>query len=131
MKTSKEARKVSRDLFRASLINGRLDETRVRLIGKQVVDTKPRHYAGILKEYHRMIRLELAKRHAKVESAVELQPAERENLELTLRAKYGQDLSTEFHVVPALLGGLRIQIGSSVFDSSVRERLNRFEAALS
>jgi F-type H+-transporting ATPase subunit delta len=130
MKTSKEARKVSRDLFRASLINGRLDANRVRLIGKQVVDTKPRHYAGILKEYQRMIRLELAKRHARIESAVELSPDEREKLQSTLRTKHGQDLSTEFVVVPELLGGLRIQIGSSVFDSSVRERLNRFEAAL-
>ena len=47
-----------------------------------------------------------------------------------LRAKYGKDLSTEFKVSPELLGGLRIKVGSDVFDGSVRERLNRLEDEL-
>ena len=48
-----------------------------------------------------------------------------------LKSKYGPDLSTEFRVTPELLGGVRIKIGSDVFDSSVRERLNRLEAEVS
>ena len=54
----------------------------------------------------------------------------RNQLEQTQRAKYGPDLTTEYKVTPALIGGLRVKIGSDVWDSSVRERLNRLEAQL-
>jgi F-type H+-transporting ATPase subunit delta len=130
MKIPKEARKVSRELFKASLQDGRLVEDRVRQIAQHLVSKKPRHYMDILKDYDRMVRLELAARHAVIESANELDGETRGQLEGTLRGKYGQDLTTEFKTEPALIGGLRIKIGSDVYDSTVRERLNRLDAAL-
>lgn len=130
MKIPKEARKLSRELFKASLQDGRLVEDRVRKIAQHLVSTKPRHYSDILKDYDRMVRLELAARHAVIESASELDAETRGQLEGTLRGKYGQDLTTEFKTEPALIGGLRIKIGSDVYDSTVRERLNRLDAAL-
>ena len=130
MKIAKEARKVSRELYQASLQNGRLSDERVRTIVQHIVKTKPRHYSDILKDYDRRIRLELAKRHAVIESATELDSETRGQLENTLRGKYGQDLTTEFRTEAGLIGGLRIKIGSDVYDSSVRERLNRLDAAL-
>src|SRR5947209_8706376 len=130
MTIPKEARKVSRELFQASLKDGRIDEDRVRLIANKLIESKPRHYVEILKSFERLVRLELAKRHALVESVSELDSATREQLETTLRSKYGADLTTEFNVQPELIGGLRIKIGSNVFDSSVRERLNRLATAL-
>ena len=130
MKIPKEARKLSRELFKASLQDGRLVEDRVRKIAQHLVSTKPRHYANILKDYDRMVRLELAARHAVIESATELDSETRGQLEGTLRGKYGQDLTTEFKTEPTLIGGLRIKIGSDVYDSTVRERLNRLDAAL-
>ena len=48
-------------------------------------------------------------------------------IESSLRAKYGSEVVATFAVVPELIGGLRVRIGSDVFDSSVRERLARFE----
>jgi len=42
-----------------------------------------------------------------------------------LKAKYGSDLATDFKINPDLLGGLRIKIGSDVWDGSVRNRLTR------
>ena len=130
MKVAKEARKVSRELFQASLQDGHLSDERVRTIVQHIVKTKPRHYADILKDYDRRIRLELAKRHALIESATELDGDTRSQLESTLRGKYGQDLTTEFRTQSELIGGLRIKIGSDVYDSSVRERLSRLDAAL-
>ena len=76
------------------------------------------------------VRLEAAKHHAIVESAVELDEAMTKQLTSSLRAKYGKELSTEFKVSPELLGGLRIRVGSDVIDGSVRERLRRLEAEL-
>jgi hypothetical protein len=85
MKIPKEARKLSRELFKASLQDGRLVEDRVRKIAQHLVATKPRHYSDILKDYDRMVRLELASRHAVIESATELDDEARGQLEGTLR----------------------------------------------
>ena len=40
-----------------------------------------------------------------------------------LRKKYGNDLTTEFKTNPDLIGGLRVRVGSDVWDGSVRARL--------
>lgn len=130
MKLSKEARRMSRELFRVSFTDSKLDQSKVRTIVQEIAGAKPRHYIDILKDYQRLIRLEVEKRHAVIESAIELDEATRGQLEQTLRAKYGSDLTTEFKVTPELIAGLRIRIGSDVWDSSVRERLNRLESQL-
>ena len=130
MKISKEAKKVSRELFQASFNNGLLDHGRIRAIAAKVGESKPRHYTDILSNYERLIRLEMAKRHATIESASALDDGTRQQLESSLRAKYGADLTTEFKVAPELIGGLRVKIGSDVFDGSVKERLRQLEESL-
>lgn len=121
---------MSRELFRSSFTDSKLDSSKVRTIAQKIAEAKPRHYVDILKDYQRLVRLEVEKRHAVIESAAELDESTRTQLETTLRAKYGNDLTTEFKVTPELIGGLRVRIGSDVWDSSVRERLSRLEAQL-
>ena len=130
MKLDKDSRKLSKQLFSASFSDGRLDVSRVTAIAKEVAESKPRNALGILKEYHRLVRLEAEKHHAVIESAVELDDDMTKQLTSSLRAQYGKDLSTEFKVSPELLGGLRIRVGSDVIDGSVRERLHRLENQL-
>ena len=123
MKISKEARRLSSQLFRLSLTEGRLDRAKVSSVVQTVIKDKPRHYLGALDSFQRLVRLEIAKRHATIESAVELSPETSETVVNNLKQKYGQDLTTEFVVNPDLIGGMRIKIGSDVFDGSVRNRL--------
>jgi F-type H+-transporting ATPase subunit delta len=130
MKLDKDSRKLSKQLFAASFTEGRLDPTKVTTIAREVGQTKPRNALGILKEFQRLVRLEVEKHHAVIESAVQLDPATSNQLVASLQAKYGQELTTEFKVSPELLGGLRIKVGSDVVDGSVRERLHRLEAEL-
>ena len=125
MKLTKEARKLSKELFRASFTHAKLDEAKVRVLANSVAARKPRHYIDILKNYLRLIRLETEKHHAIIESAAALDPATAKTVVGDLKAKYGVDLSTEFKINPILLGGLRIKIGSDVWDGSVRNRLTR------
>ncbi len=47
-----------------------------------------------------------------------------------LKSKYGNDLTTEFVVNPELLGGMRVRVGSDVWDGSVRNRLERLKQQL-
>jgi F-type H+-transporting ATPase subunit delta len=131
MKLDKESRKLSKRLFQASFTNGVIDNSNVSVIAKKIVETRPRNAIGVLKEYQRLVRLEVEQHQALIESAVELDQATSEMLVGNLKAKYGADLSTEFRVTTELLGGIRIKIGSDVFDSSVRERLNRLQSQVS
>jgi F-type H+-transporting ATPase subunit delta len=130
MKLTKEVRKVSKELFRASFTDSLLDTGKVRGFVGQLVAGKPRHYVDILKNYHRLIRLELDKRHAVIESASELSPDTSERVLRDLKTKYGEGLTTDFRVNPDLIGGLRIRVGSDVWDGSVRGRLDRLDQEL-
>jgi F-type H+-transporting ATPase subunit delta len=128
MKLDKESRKLSKQLFQASFTDGRIDARKVSAVASKLVETRPRHAMGLFKEYQRLVRLEVEKRHALIESAAELDGATAAQLVENLKARYGADLTTDFRVAPELLGGIRIKIGSDVFDSSVRERLSRLES---
>ncbi len=130
MKISKEARRVSRSLYRACVADGKLDESRVRLVVNQVAASKPRAYLGILHNFRNLVATELSRSVAVVESANELDSATREQLQSGLSAKYGRKLSLEFKTTPDLLGGLRVKVGSDVWDGSVKARLAALQAAL-
>ena len=45
-------------------------------------------------------------------------------LRANLTRKYGAGLNIAFAQNPALLGGLRIKVGSDVFDNSIQARLD-------
>lgn len=124
MKISKEAKRFARELFQLSLTNGRLDASKVSGLTDQLVAEKPRGYASILREYARLARLELERRHAVVDSAAPLDEAHAASLRRELATKFGDDLTIEFRTNPELLGGLRIQVGSDVWDGTVSNRLH-------
>jgi F-type H+-transporting ATPase subunit delta len=130
MKITKEVRKITKGLLQASFTNGQLDADKVRAFATRIVAEKPRHYVDILKNYHRLIRLELDKRHAVIESAAELSQETSAHVLRDLKSKYGEGLTTDFRINPSLIGGLRIRVGSDVWDGSVRGRLDRLEQEL-
>ena len=124
MKISREARRLARELFRLSLVNGRLDASRVSEISERLSWPRSRvAYLQILKEFSRLVRLELDRRHAVIESASALDEASATNIANTLKQKFGSDITTEFRTSPGLLGGLRIKLGSDVWDGSISSRL--------
>jgi F-type H+-transporting ATPase subunit delta len=130
MKLNKEIRQRSRKMLQASFTDGQLDPGRIASLVDSLVTQKPRNYIDVLKNYKRLLRLELEKRHATIETASEVDPAMRSEIEANLKNKYGNDLSTEFHVDPQLLGGMRIRVGNDVWDGSVRNRLQRLQHEL-
>jgi len=130
MKINKEIRRLSREMLRASFTDGQLDPGRIASLVESLIARKPRNYIAVLKNYRRLLRLEVEKRHAKVETASELDSGAGAALVANLKKKYGNDLATEFIVNPQLLGGMRIQVGSDVWDGTVRGRLERLQQQL-
>lgn len=130
MKISKEARRTSRQLFRVCLVDGKLNEQNVRTVVSKVASSKPRGYIGILDNFARLVSGEIERSKAIVESAAELDSATRSGLQASLNQKYGRALELEFHVQPDLLGGIRVRVGSDVWDGSVKARLEALKNAL-
>ena len=70
-----------------------------------------------------MVRLDRDGHRAAVESATSLADDVREDVRAGLARVYGPGLETSFDQNPALIGGMRIRVGSDVYDSSVRAKL--------
>lgn len=130
MKLNKEIRQLSRKMLQASFTDGQLDRNRIASLVDSVIAEKPRNYINVLKNYKRLLRLEVEKRHATIETASEVDLAIRSEIVSNLKSKYGNDLATEFHVDPQLLGGMRVRVGNDVWDGSVRNRLQRLQHEL-
>ncbi|TMP91664.1 MAG: F0F1 ATP synthase subunit delta [Verrucomicrobia bacterium] len=130
MKINKEIRRLSREMLRASFTDGQLDPGRIASLVDSLIARKPRNYIGVLKNYRRLLRIEVEKRRARIETASEVARETSSRLVANLKKKYGGDLTTEFVVNPQLLGGMRIRVGSDVWDGSVRDRLERLEQQL-
>ena len=124
MRISRQARRDAKQLFRSCQVNGLLDDQKARQAVRQVIAQKPRGYGGILAHFHRLLKLDLERRAARVESATPLDGAMEGALRANLSRRYGAGLNFAFAQNPALLGGLRIKVGSDVFDSSIQARLD-------
>ena len=129
MKISKQARRDGKALFNTCRVNGVLDEGRVRQTVGAVIAQKPRGYVGILSHFQRLVKLDIERRSAHVESAVALSGALQESVKANLTKRYGAGLSIGFALNPALIGGLRVKVGSDVYDGSVKARLAELEAS--
>lgn len=124
MKASKQAQRDAKQLFQACLVDGALDEDRARAAVKALAEKKPRGYHGIMAHFQKLVQMDVDKRTANVSSATALDDATRGQIQTNLAKNYGDNVQVNFLEDKDLIGGLRIQIGSDVFDGSVRTRLN-------
>jgi len=65
-----------------------------------------------------------------ITSAATLNAAQQMDLRTRLRTLLGRDVDLTFQTEPSLLSGLRIRIGSTVFDSTVRGRMTALQTLL-
>lgn len=128
MKISKQARRDAKRLFNVCKVGGVLDEGRVRQTVSAVIAKKPRGFVAILSHFQRLVKLDIERRSARVESAVPTGDALQASVRANLAQRYGQGLNVTFAVNPSLIGGLRVQVGSDVFDGSVKARLAELES---
>ena len=123
MKQSRKARRAARQLYQLCLVDGLLDDGRVRLVARRVAASGRRGALPILSGFRRLVRLERDRHTAIVESAEPLAGSVRDAVQDGLARVYGRGLETSFGQNPALIGGMRIKVGSDVYDGTVRARL--------
>jgi F-type H+-transporting ATPase subunit delta len=120
---NKQARRDAKQLFRLCLANGLLDEGRVRQVVQRVSETRNRNRLNVLSVFRRLVELDFARHTATVESAVPLPSGVQASIQAGLSRVYGPGLNTSFTHNPTLIGGMRIKVGSDVYDGSVKARL--------
>lgn len=120
MKTAKQTEREARQLFRFCVVGGNLEQSRVRLVTQKVLQSKRRGYLLLLQQFHRLLEHDYARHTAEIESAVPLPSDLRTRVQNGLTDLYGPNLTWFFIHTPALIGGMRIKVGSDVYDSSVR-----------
>jgi F-type H+-transporting ATPase subunit delta len=130
MKAKRKVKRAARQLFRLCLVNGVLDEGRTRQVAQGIAASRRRGALAILSDFQRLVRLDSDRHSALVESATPLVPGMREGIQAGLTQVYGPGVEATFTENPALIGGMRIKVGSDVYDDSVRARLAALEARL-
>ncbi|OYX15872.1 MAG: F0F1 ATP synthase subunit delta [Brevundimonas diminuta] len=67
---------------------------------------------------------------AEVVSAVALSAAQTKKIQAELRAALGRDPELTARVDPTILGGLKVKVGSKLFDASLKTKLDQMTFAL-
>ena len=127
MKTAKQVEKDAKHLYRLCLVDGSLDENRVRQAVRRVLESGQRGSFALLSYFQRLVKLDCARHTATIESATPLPADLQSSVSSDIRRLYGPKLSISFEDNPALIGGMRIKVGSDVYDSSVEGRLTALE----
>ena len=130
MKVTRKARRTARHLYRLCVVNGQLEPSRVREIAERVARSGRRGSLAVLGDFQRMVRIDRDEHRAIIESATPLPDDLRNELRSDLARRYGAALETSFTENPALIAGVRIRVGSDVYDGSVRARLAAIDAGL-
>lgn len=87
-------------------------------------------FGEILNEFERLVRGDLGIDKVEWTTARVLSGEERSAVEARIHELTGKRLQATFREDPALLGGARLRIGSTVYDGSVRGRLDQLKEKL-
>jgi F-type H+-transporting ATPase subunit delta len=123
IRTTKQAKHEAKRLFGLCLVDGKLDSDLARRVVQVAIQSGHRGYLTVLRHFHRLVKLELARHTAEIETAIPLPADLQGDVRIGLVGLYGSGLTIQFGVRPDLIGGMRIKVGNDVFDESVQSRL--------
>jgi len=130
MRANKKVRRTARGLFRLCLVDGVLNQARTRQVARALATSRQRGSLRVLSDFQRLVRIERDRHTAVVESATPLTDNLREAVQSGLARTYGETLEMSFGEKPELIGGIRIRVGSDVYDGSIRAKLTALASRL-
>ena len=96
-----------------------------------VVDHQRTHILPeMIAAFQEVIRQRQGITEAQISSAVELNAAQKAEMEFALERLTGKRVEAKFSLEPGLLGGAVVRVGDTVYDGSLRSRLNELRARL-
>ncbi len=123
MAADKHTKLLAKQLFKLSLVNGAVSPEQVTGVLAWVEKSQPRHAVALLKTYQRLIATELAKSRADVEHAGPVTDASLQAIASAMTRKYQRPVAASAKANPRLIAGLRVRVGSDVYESSIAGQL--------
>ena len=117
------------DLVDALLAN-RVPVPVLRLVGLLVERGRIERLANVASEYHRMLDHERGIVQAVAKTALPLSDDETAALEKKVASMTGRTVNLKIEVDESLIGGLTVRVGDTLYDASVRGRLERLRERL-
>jgi F-type H+-transporting ATPase subunit delta len=128
MNLDRKNRQFARSLFKLSLEEGRVSESRVSEILEWVDRHKPHQATALLREYLRLITTEINRSIARVEHAGDLAPDALQKISAIFSQRYGRPIEATPVPSPDLIAGLKIRIGCDVYENSIASQLAALES---
>lgn len=120
----------SRALFDLCLTEGRLDEEKMRHLIEALKKNNSRNLRDLLAGLWKRIEHHIREHTAILESAGELSSDEVNAIFSQMEKHEGPFLKRNYRANPQLIGGMRIQIGSNVWDGSIANRLQQLQESV-
>jgi F-type H+-transporting ATPase subunit delta len=130
MAANKQTKLLAKRLFKLSFVNGQLSADQVAGVLGYIEKSAPHHSLTLLKLYHRAIATEFAKSRAIVEHAGPLSDSALKLIENAMTKKYSRPVTASARPNPQLLAGLRIRVGSDLYESTVSGQLATLSASV-
>ena len=125
--TGRQVARMTKKLFRLCLVGGRLDQRRADRVVHMIIAKKRRGYLRILRQFARLLHVQQEQHSATVECAVPCSADVELSVRRRIESLYGPGIATVFAHNPHLIGGMRIRVGSDVFDGSILYRLTALD----
>jgi len=110
--------------------SAKLTDLTKKLLGVMAANGRLNQLFPVITAFNKLYAAHTGVVSAEVTSAVALTEAQLANLKTTLAQALGQQAEISTRVDPALLGGLKVRVGSRLFDASLKTKLDSLKFAL-
>ena len=107
-----------------------LNPTTRKFLGLLAVNRRTGALGMIAREFQRLVAARRGTVAAQVVTAIPLTAAQSKSLAAALRTALGKDPEIEARVDPAILGGVKVRVGSRLYDASLKSKLDSLKFAL-
>ncbi len=108
----------------------KLDATTRKFLGLLAANRRVSALAAIIEAFARLVEARRGVVSAQVVTAIPMSAAQSASLATTLRNALGKDPQIETRVDPAILGGVKVRVGSRLYDASLKSKLDSLKFAL-
>jgi F-type H+-transporting ATPase subunit delta len=130
MAADKQTKLLAKQLFKLSVVNGQISEERVSGVLGWIEKHRPANSLALLRMYNRAVQAELARSRAVVEHAGPMSDATLKQIAAAMSQRYNRAVTASAKPNPNLLAGVRVRVGSDVFESSVSGQLAALAASV-
>jgi F-type H+-transporting ATPase subunit delta len=108
----------------------KLNATTQKFLGLLAANGRASLLASVITGFERLSAVHRGAISAEVVSAVPLTAAQNKAIATALRQALGKDPEIETRVDPAILGGIKVKVGSRLYDASLKSKLDQLKFAL-